>query len=87
MGHSLGVERVQWWVVRRPTAVYVPFSVHTMAWLEEYRAFIVEEFIKYGGSPLFVKLIQWTLELRPAWHTNNLGYEQNYFCFDLRPKS
>ena len=30
--------------------------------------------------------IQWTLELRPAWHTNNLGYDQN-FSFDLRPKS
>jgi hypothetical protein len=24
--------------------------------------------------------------LRPAWHTNNLGYDQN-FGFDLRPKS
>jgi hypothetical protein len=23
-------------------------------------------------------------ELRPAWHTTNLGYDQN-FCFDLRP--
>jgi hypothetical protein len=31
-------------------------------------------------------LIQWTLELRPAWHTNNLGYYQN-FSFDLRTKS
>ena len=30
--------------------------------------------------------IQWTLELRPAWHKNNLGYDQN-FSFDLRPKS
>jgi hypothetical protein len=30
--------------------------------------------------------IQWTLELRPAWHTNNLGYDQS-FSFDLRPKS
>ena len=30
--------------------------------------------------------IQWTLELRPAWHTNNLGYDQN-FSFDLQPKS
>ena len=30
--------------------------------------------------------IQWTLELRPAWQTNNLGYDQN-FSFDLRPKS
>jgi hypothetical protein len=30
--------------------------------------------------------IQWTLELRPAWHTNNLGYDQN-FSFDSRPMS
>jgi hypothetical protein len=28
--------------------------------------------------------IQWTRGLRPAWHTTNLGYDQN-FCFDLRP--
>ena len=31
------------------TAVYVPFSVYTIAWLGEHRAFIVEEFIKNGG--------------------------------------
>jgi hypothetical protein len=30
--------------------------------------------------------IQWTLELWPAWHMNNLGCDQN-FGFDLRPKS
>ena len=32
--------------------VYVPFSVYTMAWLVEQQAFIVEEFIKNGGSPV-----------------------------------
>ena len=32
--------------------VYVPFSVCTMAWSGEHRAFIVEEFIKNGGSPV-----------------------------------
>jgi len=32
--------------------MYVPFLVYTMAWLEEHRAFIVEEFIKNGGSPV-----------------------------------
>jgi len=26
--------------------------MYTMAWLGEYRAFIVEEFIKNGGSPV-----------------------------------
>ena len=40
-----GGERVQWCGgARRRTAVYVPFSVYTMAWCT--RAFIVEEFIK-----------------------------------------
>jgi len=28
----------------------MPFSMHKMLWLEEYRAFIVKEFIKNGGS-------------------------------------
>jgi len=44
-GHSFG------WGARRRTAVYVPLSVYTMAWLGEHRAFIVE-FIKNGGSPV-----------------------------------
>jgi len=44
-GHSFG------WGARRRTAVYVPFSVYTMAWLGEYRAFIVQEFIRNGGFP------------------------------------
>ena len=43
-GHSFG------WGACHRTAVYVPFSVYTMAWLGEHRAFIVEEFIKNGGS-------------------------------------
>jgi len=45
-GIASGGERVQWWGARRRTAVYVPFSVYTMVWLGEHRAFIVEEFIK-----------------------------------------
>ena len=49
-GIASGGERVQWWGARRRTAVYVPFSVYTMAWSAEHRAFIVEEFIKNGGS-------------------------------------
>jgi len=47
-----GGEHVQWWGARRRTAVYVPLSVYTMAWLGEHRAFIAEEFIKNGGSPV-----------------------------------
>ena len=30
----------------------MPFSVYIMVWLGEHRAFIVEEFIKNGGSPV-----------------------------------
>ena len=48
-GIASGGERVQWSGERRRTAVYVPFSVYTMAWSGEHRAFIVEEFIKNGG--------------------------------------
>ena len=47
-----GGERVQWWGARRRTGVYVPCSVYTMAWSGENRAFIVEEFIKNGASPV-----------------------------------
>jgi len=45
-------ERVQWCGARLRTSVYVPFSVYTMAWSGEHRAFIVEEFIRNGGSPV-----------------------------------
>ena len=45
-GIASGGEGVQRWGARRRTAVYVPFSVYTMAWSGEHRAFIVEEFIK-----------------------------------------
>jgi hypothetical protein len=34
-------------------AVDVPFSVFTMAWSGEHRAFIDEEFIKNGASPIW----------------------------------
>ena len=45
-GIASGGECIQWWGVRRRTAVYVPFSVYIMAWSGEHRAFVVEEFIK-----------------------------------------
>ena len=45
-GIASGGERIQWWGALHRTAVYVPFSMYTMAWLGEHRAFIVEEFIK-----------------------------------------
>ena len=47
-----GGERIRWWGACRPIAVYVQFSVHTMVWLGEHCAFIVEEFIINGGSPV-----------------------------------
>ena len=30
----------------------MPFSIPTMAWSGEHRAFVVEEFIANGGSPI-----------------------------------
>ena len=45
-GITSGGEGVQWWGARRRTAVYVPFSVYTMALSGEHRTFIAEEFIK-----------------------------------------
>ena len=51
-GIASGGERVQWWGALRRTAVYVPFSVYTMAWSGKHRAFIVEEFIRNCGSPV-----------------------------------
>ena len=32
--------------------MYIPFLVNIVEWLGEHRAFIVEEFIKNGGSPV-----------------------------------
>jgi len=51
-GIASGGERIKWYGARHQTAVYVLFSVYIMAWLGEHRAFIVEEFIKNGGSPV-----------------------------------
>jgi len=51
-GIASGGERVQWQGARRRTAVYMPFSVYATAWTGEHRAFIVEEFIRDGGSPV-----------------------------------
>jgi hypothetical protein len=33
----------------------MPFSIHTMAWSGEHRAFVVEEFIQSGGSPIMTQ--------------------------------
>ena len=51
-GIASGGEGVQWWGACRWTAMYMPFSVYTMAWSGEHWALIVEEFIKNGGSPV-----------------------------------
>jgi hypothetical protein len=40
--------------------------------------------IRYFNAASKNLLLQWTRVLLPAWHTTNLGYDQN-FCFDLRP--
>ena len=51
-GTASGGQGVQWWGARHRIAVYVPFSMYTMAWLEEHRAFIVESLYKNGGAPV-----------------------------------
>ena len=51
-GIASGGVHIQWWGARRRTAVYVPFSIYTMAWSGEHRAVFVEEFIKNGRSPV-----------------------------------
>jgi hypothetical protein len=33
----------------------MPFSVHTMSWSGEQRAFVVEEFIQNGGSSIMTQ--------------------------------
>ena len=50
-----GGESVQWWGARHRTAVYMPFSMSAMTSLEKHRPFIVEEFIKNGGSPVAIQ--------------------------------
>jgi hypothetical protein len=49
----------------------MPFSIHTMAWSGEYRAFVVEEFIQNGGSPIMTQpafRIRFALGQRhPVW--------------------
>ena len=52
-GHSFG------WGARRRTAAYVPFPVYTVAWSAEHGAFIVEEFIRNGGTPVACYLLAW----------------------------
>ena len=55
-GIASGGERVQWWgartVVGSASSNSGAVCSVTMAWLGENRAFIVEEFIKNGGSPV-----------------------------------
>ena len=65
-GIASGGEGVQWWGARRRTAVYVPFSVYTMVWSGEHRAFIVEEFIKNGGSPVATQWSPHSPDLTPC---------------------
>jgi hypothetical protein len=33
----------------------MPFTAHTMAWSDEHRALVVEEFIQNGGSPIMTQ--------------------------------
>ena len=51
----------------------MPFSVYTMAWSGKHRAFIVEEVIKNGGSPVAT---QWSPLSPDLTHCNSFlwGY-------------
>jgi len=51
-GIASGGEHIKWWGARHQTAVYVPSSAYTMAWSGEHGAYIVEEFIRNGRSPV-----------------------------------
>jgi hypothetical protein len=42
---ELGVRQLG---VRHSTDVFILFSVHSMVWSDEYRTFVVEEFIQNG---------------------------------------
>jgi hypothetical protein len=44
----------------------MPFSIHTMAWLGEHCAFVVEEFIQNGGSLIMMSGLSHLLR---AWST------------------
>ena len=65
-GIASGGEGVQWWGARRRTAVSVPFAVYTMAWSGERGAFIVEGFIKNGGSPVATQWPPLSPDLTPS---------------------
>jgi hypothetical protein len=41
--------------VFRYTAVFMPFLVHTMAWSSDHRAFVIDELIENGGSPIMTQ--------------------------------
>jgi hypothetical protein len=49
---SLGTEQ---WGGARYIAVFMPFSTNTMAWSDEHSAFVVEELIQNGGSPIMTQ--------------------------------
>ena len=73
-GHSFG------WGARRRTAVYVPYSAYTMAWLGEHRAFIVEEIIKKWR-------VSWTCYLLAWWYRVAAAFARfdplRFFCLGL----
>jgi hypothetical protein len=68
----------------------MPFSVHTMAWSDEHRAFVVEEFIQNGGSPIMTQrafLIRFAFGRRdpvPDKKKSQLGVELQTNRFSIR---
>jgi hypothetical protein len=64
-GIASGGERVQWWGARSLTAVYVPFSLYTIAWSGEHPTFRA-----FAHTPAFfrnlIRLRSWCFSHVPA---------------------
>jgi hypothetical protein len=52
----------------------MPFLVQTMAWSGEHRAFVFEEFIQNGGSPIMTQNSQQTNKTSPTATPQPQGY-------------
>jgi hypothetical protein len=60
----------------------MPFSIHTMAWSGEQRAFVIEELIQNGGSPIMTQHAFRICFALPDKENSQLGVEPqtNRFC-------
>jgi hypothetical protein len=61
---------------------YIRFNIGAFCWSALYDCITMRCIYKWHQICRVES--QWTRGLRPAWHSTNLGYDQNV-CFDLRP--